>query len=90
VQSALNGILAAVVGVILNLGLWFAVHTLFAEVRPITRGIVDLEVPVWSSIDWPALALTVIATFALFRLRAGLFAVILGGAGLGWLVRTLL
>jgi chromate transporter len=90
VQSALNGILAAVVGVILNLGFWFAVHTLFADVRPITRGILDLEVPVWSSIDWPALALTGIATFALFRLRAGLFPVILGGAGLGWLVRTLL
>jgi hypothetical protein len=45
---------------------------------------------VWSSIDWPALALTVVATFALFRLRAGLFPVILGGAGLGWLARTLL
>jgi chromate transporter len=90
VQSALNGILAAVVGVILNLGFWFAVHTLFADVRPLTRGVLDLEVPVWSSIDWPALALTVVATFALFRLRAGLFPVILGGAGLGWLARTLL
>lgn len=89
IQWALNGIFAAVVGVILNLAVWFGVHTLFGRVRTYSSGILDLQVPVWSTVNWAALVLTALATVALFRLRAGLFTVILSGAALGWLVQTL-
>ena len=53
-NKALNAILstitAAVVGVILNLSVWFALHTLFAEVNVIHKYGMVLQVPVLSSI----------------------------------------
>jgi chromate transporter len=85
VQAALNGILAAVVGVILNLAMWFGVHTLFGEVRPFGAGI-SLDVPVWSTLDRPALVLTVLSAIALFRYRVGLLSVVAGGALAGLII----
>ncbi|VXC55240.1 chromate efflux transporter [Nocardioides sp. AX2bis] len=56
--TALTGITAAVVGVIANLGVYFALHTLFAETDRLGSGPVDLEVPVLASVQWPALVIT--------------------------------
>jgi chromate transporter len=70
--AALRAITAAVVGVILNLSIWFALHVLFAEVRVETSGPLNVSVPVLASIDWAALALMMLAAFLLFRLAAGL------------------
>jgi chromate transporter len=70
--AALTGVTAAVVGVILNLALWFALHVVFAARRELRLGPVGVEVPVWSSIDWAAAALTGLALVAVFRLRLGL------------------
>jgi chromate transporter len=42
-SSALTGITAAVVGVIANLGLYFAVHTLFATTDTATAGPLQLQ-----------------------------------------------
>jgi chromate transporter len=74
--AALSAITAAVVGVILNLALWFAVHTMFRDVRPI-RGLgFDFDLPVLASVNWPALILAMAAAIAIFRFKAGTFTVL--------------
>ncbi len=67
--SALTGITAAVVGVIANLALYFALHTLFDDTRRITDGPFRFDVPVLDSIQWAALAITVLGCVLTFRLR---------------------
>lgn len=84
--AALSGVTAAVVGVILNLAVWFAIHAAFREVRPRDFGPVTLDVPVLASIDWTAAALAILAIVAVFRWRIGLAGVIGGGAALGILL----
>ncbi|ALJ16722.1 chromate transporter (plasmid) [Sphingopyxis macrogoltabida] len=75
-SAALSAITAAVVGVILNLAVWFGIHTLFEQVRkvPFAAGAIDL--PVRTSVDWPALALAVSAILAMFRFKAGMLPVL--------------
>lgn len=70
--AALSAITAAVVGVILNLALWFGIHTLFRETRTLGRP-VDMTLPVLPSIDPAAVAIGVVAFVVLFRLRWGIF-----------------
>jgi len=64
-RGALAGISAAVVGVILNLALWFALHVLFDTVRVTGWG----AVPLWSSLSPIALALTLASTLLMVVLR---------------------
>jgi chromate transporter len=72
-SAALAAITAAVVGVILNLALWFALHVVFREVRVLTwLGGLTLDWPVPSSVDPVALGLTLAALIAVFRLRWGI------------------
>ena len=70
--AALSSITAAVVGVILNLALWFGVHVLFHEVAERHIGPLRLFVPAWSSLDVPAALLTAGAMLAMFRWKLGL------------------
>jgi len=77
--GAMSAITAAVVGVVLNLAIWFAIHTIFREVRPFTLGPLNFDMPVISSVDLWALAISVGAIIAIFRLKVGIFAT-LGGA----------
>jgi chromate transporter len=65
-SAALAGITAAVVGVIANLALYFALHTLFDDTRRITRGPLRFEVPVFGSLQWAALAITVLGFGLIF------------------------
>lgn len=67
--AALGGITAAVVGVIAHLAVYFTVHTLFADVDEVTTGPLALEVPVWGSVQWSAVGLTVLAFVLILRLR---------------------
>jgi chromate transporter len=69
--------------VILNLALWFALHSLFAEARPFAAGPVRFDLPVLASVNWPALLLTVVAVFAIFRLKVGPMIVLAGCAATG-------
>ncbi len=64
--SALTGITAAVVGVIANLAVFFALHNLFDRSRRLTWGPVDLDLPVLSSWDRVAAAITVVALLLIF------------------------
>jgi chromate transporter len=70
--GALSAITAAVVGVILNLAIWFAVHTLFRVTVPIHSFGLSFEAPVLSSVDPWALALSVAAAAAIFRFNVGM------------------
>ncbi|MBU3077829.1 chromate efflux transporter [Sphingomonas quercus] len=82
-SSALGAITAAVVGVILNLALWFAIHTLFKQVEPFRIGAIRFDMPMLSSINLPALILAAGAAIAVFRFKAGMIPVLLACAGLG-------
>jgi chromate transporter len=88
-SAALGGITAAVVGVILNLALWFALHVLFAVVGETHIGPLRLWVPDVATIDWRALAIAVAAMVAMFRFHAGLIPTLIAGAVAG-LVLTLI
>lgn len=78
---ALAAITAAVVGVILNLAVWFSLHVLFREMQTLSVGWMDWKLPVLSSLDpWMA-ALSAAALIAVFRFHLGL-GWLLGGAAL--------
>lgn len=80
-SAALTTVTASVVGVILNLAIWFAIHVVWTEVRRVEAGPLSLELPVLGSIDWAAAALSALALIAVFRLKLGM-ATVLGGAAL--------
>jgi chromate transporter len=71
-SAALAAITAAVVGVILNLAIWFAIHTVFSEVRPWRAGIIGFDAPVLASINVWAAVLSVAAIIAVFRFKLGM------------------
>jgi chromate transporter len=71
-SAALTAITAAVVGVIVNLALWFGIHTIFRTVGRIDRYGFAFELPVFGSLDPWALALSLAAAVAIFRLNAGM------------------
>jgi chromate transporter len=87
--AALAAITAAVVGVILNLTVWFAIHTLFATVTETVLGPLHFPRPHGSTLRLPALVIAGAAFLCLFRLRAGLFTVLLGSAAAGVLLHLL-
>ena len=70
-EGALTAITAAIAGVILNLAVWFALHTLFHEVASVEFAGLRLQVPALRSLDGAATALTLAAAFLIFRLKAG-------------------
>ena len=78
--AALTAITAAVVGVILNLAVWFGLHVVFDEVRTLTAYGLDLDVPVWSTVNLAAAALVLAALVAVFRFRLGAVTVLAGCA----------
>ena len=78
-SGALSAITAAVVGVVLNLAVWFAIHTIFRSVARFTAGPIHFDLPLIASVDLWALAISVAAIIAMFRLKVGIFQV-LGGA----------
>ena len=71
-NGAMSAITAAVVGVVLNLGLWFAIHTLFSQVVPWQGMGMNLDLPVWQTLNLFALALTAGAIVAVFYFRTNM------------------
>lgn len=74
IASALSAITAAVVGVILNLAVWFGLHTLFAKVDAVHLHGLTLQIPDLATLDRWSLLLSVIAAVMLFRLKSGMMA----------------
>ena len=85
--GALTAITAAVVGVILNLSIWFALHTVFRETSPVRSFGFSFDMPVFSSVDVAALLLAVAAATAIFRFNMGMLAVLGGSCAAGVLLR---
>ncbi|MEQ1576402.1 MAG: chromate efflux transporter [Hyphomicrobium sp.] len=85
-KGALAAITAAVVGVILNLTVWFALHTVFGRVNDTAFGPLRLHSPELASVNWPAALLTVVAFMLLFALHRGIITTlfICGGLAMAW------
>ncbi|NVK35933.1 MAG: chromate efflux transporter [Rhodobacteraceae bacterium] len=84
-RNALSCISAAVVGVILNLSIWFALHVLFSEVSREQWGVLTLSVPNATSLNLPALLLAILAAVMLLVLKRSVIFVIFFSALLGYL-----
>jgi chromate transporter len=70
--GALAGVTAAVVGVILNLSLWFALHVLFGKITAVRHGPLQLWTPDLATLNVEALSLALLAAALLFGLRLGI------------------
>jgi chromate transporter len=86
-SGALAAITAAVVGVILNLTIWFALHVLFARVEEVSAGPLRWYAFDPATLDWKAAALALIAAVLMLRLHRGLVETVAGTALLGMLFR---
>ena len=89
-KGALKAITAAVVGVILNLSIWFALHVLFTTVSRQQLGPVTLWRPDVATIEWLALALFLLSCFLAFRLHWGIIRILLVSSALGAALRLIL
>jgi chromate transporter len=87
--TALSAVTAAVVGVIANLAVWFGLHVLFAEIRTVAVGPVDVAVPVLASVDMASVLIAIAAGVALTGFKLNLFAVLAGAALAGIVVSGL-
>ncbi|SON55402.1 Chromate transport protein [Hartmannibacter diazotrophicus] len=72
VSSALSAITAAVVGVVMNLALWFSLHVIFREVLTVEIFGAAPDVPVLASIDWRAAVFAAVAMIAMLRFKLGM------------------
>jgi chromate transporter len=87
-SAALSGITAAVVGVIANLALYFALHTLFSETKQHTWGPITTGLPVPGTVVWSAVVITALGFVLVFRLRMSVLRTlgICALAGVAWQV----
>jgi len=88
-NAAFTAITAAVVGVILNLALWFGLHVLFGEVAEVRVSIFRLWLPAFSTLDPWTLVLSAAAILAVLRFKAGILPVLGFAALLGLAIRFL-
>ena len=81
--SALSAITAAVVGVILNLAVWFSFHVIFTTVNEVFIGFIHVWVPVWGTIEYASLAIAVGALISSLLLKIGMIPTLLISAVIG-------
>ena len=88
-NGALTAITAAVVGVMLNLSVWFALHVFFANVTAEKMGPFTIWRPELATLDWRVVALSALCAVMLLTLRWGITQVLviaaLAGAGMVWM-----
>jgi chromate transporter len=82
-SAALSGVTAAIVGVIVNLALWFSVHALFEESATLRFAGSTLQVPVFSSLHLGSLLTTLVAAVLIFRLGASVLLTLAVAGALG-------
>jgi len=81
--SALSAITAAVVGVILNLAVWFSLHVIFKTVNEVFIGFIHVWVPVWGTIEYASLAIAVGALISSLLLKIGMIPTLVISAVIG-------
>jgi chromate transporter len=82
-SGALSAITAAVVGVVLNLAVWFALHVVFGEVNEVGAFGMSLKMPVLATLNVPSLLLTLASVAALFWFKIGMIRTLGGAAAVG-------
>jgi chromate transporter len=87
-RAALAAVTAAVVGVILNLAVWFALHTLFTSVQQATVAGLTLPVAQASAFDPFASAIALVGALGLWKRGWAMLPVILGSVAAGLLRLT--
>lgn len=89
-SAALTAVTAAVVGVILNLAVWFTLQTLFGKVDVVTIGRIHLtlQVPEWNTLSIPSLVLAVLAFVMMFVFHRGMLLTlaVCASAGALWMM----
>ncbi len=85
--GALAAITAAVVGVILNLSVWFGLHVLFGKVERWGDGWFAPWLPDWAGLDWMSLCLSLLAALVLLRFHFGIIPTLALSAVLGLVIR---
>jgi chromate transporter len=89
-SAALKAITAAVVGVILNLAVWFTLHVVFTKLEVVDWGPVRLlSIPEIASLDLAALVLTVVALIAVFRYSINILLLIAGAGIAGYVLHLI-
>ena len=83
-RMALSAITAAVVGVILNLSIWFALHVFFHEVSQEQLGFLNLWLPDWSTLDLRVVFLTMLCAALAFAYHWSITKILLLSAVLGY------
>ena len=82
-HTAMSGITAAIVGVVLNLAVWFALNTVFGSLNDFRAFGVHLQIPVWNTLNIPAVFIATFAILAIFRFKLSVIKTIGCSAGLG-------
>jgi chromate transporter len=82
-KGGLAAVTAAVVGVIANLAVWFALHVLFARVAVVDIGPARLQWPELASFDWRAAAIAVAALVLIFGFKRGIVTTLGVAAAMG-------
>ena len=88
-KGGLAGVTAAIVGVIANLALWFALHVLFAQVVVAELGPVHLQWPVFDSFDWRAALIAAVAMILIFVVKRGVILTLAVVAAMGLVLGAL-
>jgi chromate transporter len=88
-NAALSAITAAVVGVILNLAIWFAIHTIFGTTVPVRAWPLAFDAPVPSSLVPWALMLSIAAAVAIFHFKSGMIPTLASCCGAGVVLHLL-
>ena len=82
-KGALALVTAAIVGVIANLGAWFALHLLFHTLRPVAMGAASISLPVWASLDWRAAGIAAMSAWLIIRRKWAIISALALAAGSG-------
>jgi chromate transporter len=88
-NTALSAITAAVVGVVLNLAIWFAIHTIFSATVPVEAWPFSFDAPVLSSLNPWAFGLSLAAAGAIFWFRWGMIPTLVASCGVGVVLHLL-
>ncbi|WP_083846948.1 chromate efflux transporter [Desulfomonile tiedjei] len=82
-DAAMSSITAAVVGVILNLAVWFTLHILFGSLRDLQFLGAHMHIPVLATVKLPSLGIAIVALLSIFRFKVGMLYTLAGCGGLG-------
>lgn len=83
--GALGAVTAAVVGVILNLSVWFALQVSFETVLELRMGLLTFWVPQLASVDLRVIVIATLSAILIWRFKLALGWVLMGAAGVGLL-----